>query len=172
MRWVRWLARTAGCFKPCTVIWIDRVWYFRVPPIVMSNDTDFSRAIKGLLIQLRVASSPDPHGLRTIAGRLQALPVYCDMGGCYCIRPSGEVVSFAWETPHAVQVETNPLIRNLALCQGSKKYATLRKFIPARPSNASDCPDCEGKGELPAPVSNCVCRCGGFGWIPADAVCS
>jgi hypothetical protein len=105
-------------------------------------------------------SAPDPLGLREIIAKANILIVLLDMGGCFGIRPNGEVVSFAWDKENDLRVETCPRIRNIAFHQGSKRYSSLRDFIPTRPQDASDCPTCKGKGELPEPFSKYVCYCG------------
>jgi len=131
----------------------------------MQNSSPFSETIERLVRQLLTDSSPDPLGLRIVVGRAMALPVLLDIGGCYSVRPSGQVISFGWDTPDDIQVETSSRIRNLAIYQGSKKYPELREFIPIRPTDAVTCPHCEGKGELLIPLDNLVCYCGGVGWL-------
>lgn len=131
----------------------------------VSHSTSFSETVERLIRQFLTATSPDPLGLREIVSLSNALPLYLDIGGCYSVRPSGEIISFEWDTEDEVQVETRPLIRNLALCQGSKKYPELREFIPSKPVDAVECPQCRGKGELPAPLNRVICSCGGVGWL-------
>ena len=134
----------------------------------MLDDRRFSETIQQLLGQFQADSAPDPLGLRQIVKRSHVLPLFLDMGGCFAVRPSGEIISFGWDTPDEIRVETNPRIRNLVLYQGSKKYPALRGFVPLRPSDAVECPHSKGKGELPEPFGqrNFVCYCGGLGWLP------
>jgi hypothetical protein len=88
------------------------------------------------------------------------------MGGCFAVCPTGEIVSFSWDTPDELRVEIDPRIRNTTLYQGSEKYAALREFLPPRPTDAIDCPR-KGKGKLLAPLNDIVvCYCGGLGWLP------
>jgi hypothetical protein len=132
----------------------------------MASSDSFSETIKRLVRQFLASASPDPLGLRQIVSRMNALPLFLDMGGCIAASPGGEIISFLWDEPLVIRVETCPRIRNLALFQVSKKYSALREFIPPRPEDAVNCPHCKGKGELPAPMNKVVCYCGGVRWLP------
>jgi hypothetical protein len=114
-----------------------------------------------------------PEGLPDLARRLGVLPVMLDMGGCYAIRPTGEVVSWIWDEKDTLSIENSDLIRNVAFFQGGAKYPPLRPFLPARPLDAKRCTGCDGTGRLtglPEPFpGQIVCQCGGAGWIPANA---
>lgn len=125
--------------------------------------------IKERIREFTLDPSPDPQGLRETVVRLNALPILFDMGGCFAVRPNGEVVSFAWDERDDVRVEDDLRIRNLALFQGSKKYPELEDLIE-KPSDATECPDCKGTGREPTAVKlgldNLVCYCGGLGWLP------
>jgi len=46
--------------------------------------------------------------------------MFLDFGGCYAIRPSGEIISFVWDEPYNLEAEHDPRIRNLVLFQGAK----------------------------------------------------
>jgi hypothetical protein len=116
--------------------------------------------------QFLAASSPDPLSLRKLAAEIQALPLVQDMGGCYAIRCNGDIVSFAWDSPDQIDREEDPRIRNMAIFQGSRKYPALRALIPPRPAIARTCPQCQGRGELPVPMTRVICYCGGLGWLP------
>jgi hypothetical protein len=118
------------------------------------------------LKQFLADASPDPISLRKIAAEIEALPLVLDMGGCFAIRPNGDVVSFAWDTPSDVRIEEDPRIRNMAIFQGSEKYPTLQPLIPLRPADAPECPQCRGTGKLPEAIPNLICYCGGLGWLP------
>jgi hypothetical protein len=131
-------------------------------------DDHFAATIEELIGQLLADSSPDPNRLRQVASRSHILPLLLDWGGCFAVRPSGEIVSFAWDTPDELRVEVDPRIRNMAIYQGSEKYPALREFIPTRPIDAVQCPHCQGKGKPPEAelIDNLVCYCGGLGWLP------
>lgn len=113
------------------------------------------------------SSLPD---LKEIAFELKVLPMLLDMGGCYAIRPNGEIVSFAWDEPYDLEIENNPRIQNIVLFQGSKKYPGLSALVPTRPPDARNCDFCDGTGTvigLPADMAeSIVCYCGGLGWLP------
>jgi hypothetical protein len=132
------------------------------------TDTEerISLTVARLILQYLSDSSPDPLRLREVVRQSNVLPVFLDIGGCFAIRPSGEVISFEWDNETEIPVETCPRIRNLAFCQGSKKYPALQEFLPARPPEAVGCPYCGEKGDLPEPLDKVVCYCGGVGWLP------
>lgn len=105
-----------------------------------------------------------------IVQKFGGLPLILDMGGCYALRPDGEVVTFAWDEPHDCKVEQDPRLRNMALFQGAKKYPELAPLVPPRQADAVDCSHCRGTGRFPTgdvPIDNVICYCGGLGWIPA-----
>jgi hypothetical protein len=115
-----------------------------------------------------------PDGLPELARRLDVLPLTWDMGGCAAIRPTGEIVSWAWDEETKVSVDNTPLGRNRALFQGAAKYPGLLPFLPSRPSTAVTCVHCKGTGKLSilpeAFPGQFVCFCGGAGWVPAGVV--
>jgi hypothetical protein len=122
--------------------------------------------VKIALAQYLNDSSPDDLNQRRIAATLQALPLCCDMGGCYALRTNGQVVSWLHDIPDSVRLEEDPRIRNIALFQGSKKYPALEILVPARPPEAIECTHCRGTGKIPGPLANkIVCYCGGLGWL-------
>jgi len=115
-----------------------------------------------------------PDGLPDLARRLDVLPLTWDMGGCAAIRPSGEIVTWAWDEEANISVENAPLERNRALFQGAAKYPALLPLLPPRPVDAETCGQCKGTGKgsgLPeAFPGQFVCSCGGAGWLPAAVV--
>ncbi len=114
----------------------------------------------------------EPLDLRKIAAELNVLPMFLDMGGCYGIRPNGEIVSFSWDEPYKLEVENDPRIWNLVLFQGAKKYPELKELVPIRSPDSVECPHCKGTGIIHGLVEhgispqNIVCYCGGIGWLP------
>jgi hypothetical protein len=123
-------------------------------------------------------SAPDPYpvhcdpqiDLRGLAAELKVLPVLLDMGGCFGLRPNGDVVSFSWDEPHRVQVEGDQRIRNMVLFRSGLKYPRLVDLVPRRPASAPPCPHCGGSGKLNGPperlAGSVICYCGGLGWLP------
>ncbi len=114
----------------------------------------------------------NPLDFRKLAAELNALPMFLDFGGCYVIRPNGEIVSFIWDEPYNLESENDPRIRNLVLFQGAKKYPELSELVPSRPPDAEDCSHCNGTGieqmneKLGFNEERIVCYCGGLGWLP------
>jgi hypothetical protein len=114
----------------------------------------------------------EPLDLRRLAAELNVLPMFWDFGGCYAIRPNGEITCFLWDDPYRLAPENDPRIRNMVLFQGAKKYPKLSELIPNRPSDAEGCPHCDGTGVEPVNEKlglveeRLVCYCGGLGWLP------
>jgi hypothetical protein len=111
-----------------------------------------------------------PLDLRTLAAELGLLPVLLDMGGCMGLRPSGEVVSFPWDDPRQVKVESDERVRNIVLFRSGLKYPPLMALKPQRPPEAPTCSHCSGSGKasgMPGRLADSiVCYCGGLGWLP------
>jgi len=122
-------------------------------------------------------SNPEPHlvnvdpslNMRQLAAELKILPVVLDMGGCFCLRSDGEIVSFIWDEPHQLRAEGEERIRNLVLFQAAKKFPELEELTPSRPTTALDCDFCKGTGiviDLPPNLArDILCFCGGLGWL-------
>jgi len=114
----------------------------------------------------------EPLDLRKVAAELNVLPMFWDFGGCYAIRPDGEIVSFVWDEPYKLEPENDSRICNLVLFQGVKKYPELSELVPPRPSDAEDCSHCGGTGVEPTNAKlgfdeeRIVCYRGGLGWLP------
>jgi hypothetical protein len=122
-----------------------------------------------------------PLDLRSLAKKLQVLPVHLDMGGCLALQPDGNVVSFLWDEPDHIRTEPDERIRNMAYFQGSHKFPGLAVLVPTRPPSAETCSDCGGTGRVSfGPEQDeafarssglevadaIVCSCGGLGWLP------
>lgn len=116
-----------------------------------------------------IGSDP-PLNLRALAAELRLLPAMAEMGGCFCLRPTGEVVSFLWDEPTTLRQETDPRICNSSYFQASLKYPELAPLVPKRTANSIVCPWYVGTGKcsgLPAALDDkIVCYCGGLGWLP------
>jgi hypothetical protein len=114
----------------------------------------------------------NPVDLRKLAAELNALPMALDFGGCYALRPNGEIFSFAWDEPYDLRIEDDPRICNLVLFQGAKKYPELNELVPSRPLDAIDCSFCNGTGVEPMneklgfTEERITYYCGGLGWLP------
>jgi hypothetical protein len=129
----------------------------------------FAEVVNKLIREYRSGNASVDSYIDGVMVREHVLPVWRDMGGCYALRPNGEVISFGWDDV-AITVETDPRIRNIALAEGARTYAELREFLPQRPASARSCDVCNGTGtsaSLPTHLANSiVCQCGGLGWLP------
>jgi hypothetical protein len=144
----------------------------------MNITPELSKRIKAILNEFVANSEPylikfgEPLDLRKVALDLHILPMLLDMGGCYALRPNGEIVSFAWNEPYDLEIENDVLTRNRVLFRGSKKYPELTDLVPGRPADAPDCPRCHGTGIVPCMLEIgldpeiLLCYCGGLGWVP------
>jgi hypothetical protein len=130
------------------------------------------RQIETRIKEFLNSTDPDNFDLRRIAAQMLVLPILLDMGGCYALRPGGELISFAWDDEKDHRTEQDRRIRNIALHQGSKKYPELKELISNKTVDDIDCPHCNGTGTLPINeelgVKNILCYCGGLGWIPKE----
>jgi hypothetical protein len=105
--------------------------------------------------------------LLTVAKMAGALPLVADIGGVALLRPDGEIVSMGWDSDHPPTPETDEAMRLYALVAGSEKYPELKALLPARPTGATDCPQCRGNGRVTIGSISAICgRCSGIGWIP------
>jgi hypothetical protein len=132
----------------------------------MPDSRIVAEVVECALSQFLADSSPETLNLQRTAATLHALPLYLDWSGCLAIQTSGQIIYFDYDMPDSVRIEEDPRIRNMALFQGSKKYPNLHVLVPIRPPDATECPHCNGKGELPESMKNIVCYCGGLGWLP------
>src|SRR5262249_11542501 len=113
-----------------------------------------------------------PFEFRGLAQRLNALPLYADMGGCILIRPDGTMLFIHSNQKLDADAVSAPLTdrrwRHTALVVGSEKYPELRILLPPRPSDAPDCAACAGKGYISVADINAGCGvCFRLGWIDA-----
>jgi hypothetical protein len=133
----------------------------------------FEETIVALIARLPVAGVLMPEGLPALAKRLGVLPLTWDMGGCLALRPTGEVVSWAWDQEEQVSLERSARVRHVAMFQGAAKFVDLRPFLPVRPADAPICTSCSGTGiasGLPQELGEqVVCLCGGSGWLPLES---
>jgi hypothetical protein len=121
-------------------------------------------------IKQYIESTDNPEYLRVLVADLCTLPLLLDMGGCYGIRPNGDIICFSYDNEFESYIETDQRIHNIALYQGIIKYPELKELLPVRPPNAKQCEYCKGSG-LSEPKNDpvyksIICYCGGLGWIP------
>lgn len=144
----------------------------------MTIASHFTETIEAILKSYIANPEPDvirldpPLDLSRLARDLNLLPMMLNFGGCYGIRPNGDILSFLWDEPNNLRLEKDPRIRNIVLFQGSKKYPDLAGLVPVRPVGAADCSHCHGTGVEAFSAEHglnpdvFVCYCGGIGWLP------
>ena len=119
----------------------------------------------------------EPIDLKALAAELNVLPITLNFSSCYAIRPSGEVILLDFDENDVyglIEMELDPRIRALVLCQGAKRYPELKELKPERPERAHECPTCNGTGVDPINQTlgfdkeSIVCYCGGLGWLPKN----
>lgn len=101
----------------------------------------------------------------------QALMIFEDMSGPYCVDDQGQVFSVSWDDISSKRIERDPRVVNVVLSQGAKIFPELESLTPFRGANDLTCPSCGGSGIVDVAgidVDSIVCYCGGLGWIPAE----
>jgi len=136
------------------------------PNFVVAVDADeVTRALEDYLQSDR--DTPDIIGQ---ARMHRALPLMMDWGGCVALRPTGELVSWAWDDPAQVSPvgdagEHDRRIVHAARARGAGRFPQITGLAPVRDENARRCPTCKGTGKLEGMPENIICACGGLGWI-------
>jgi len=106
------------------------------------------------------------------AVRHHVLPLMDDFMGCWALTMSGELAFVLHEEPDAIELVRDHAVEaigtNVALAQGSRRYAALASIRPRRPSDATPCTSCDGSGHIPDTPDNIICACGGLGWLPPE----
>jgi hypothetical protein len=126
--------------------------------------------IEAALAQLLASTEPELQLRRDVGRDHHALPLLLDMGGCFALRPSGEMIVIAWEAPHDTRPLTNPRDCHYARAVGSKKYPEIAGLAPVRTSQSVTCSMCNGTGIIRPDLNGViVCSCGGLGWLPETA---
>jgi hypothetical protein len=140
--------------------------------ISMNSASELKTRIEQRIKQLVENPAADPVYQRHLAVRHSVLPLWGDLDCTWALNRDGEIIAFPDGISLDMHIEDDPLRRNTALVQGSKLYPEIAALIPARPSDAQTCPDCNGSGMNPV-TSNpkyamVICLCGGTGWLPAN----
>ena len=105
-----------------------------------------------------------------VGEQFNALPINGDMA-FYLLRPDGTVVTY--DPPGEPQFVNDQQSLLHAIVYATKRYPSLAKFIPQRPSKSEDCSLCAGTGvrgtyigtNTPARCPACV----GLGWDTSGA---
>lgn len=107
----------------------------------------------------------------TYVERFAALPLYFGWTETIGLRADGEIIRWSIEGEYdGVRTVEEPVWVRAALVEGSKRYAGLRRLIPARPAGAHTCPVCNGTGH-PLGLPQIGCSCGGVGWVDTVGSC-
>ena len=111
-------------------------------------------------------SGPDSHGLSEVVRRINALPLYLDIGGALLISPNGKLFEVSSDASEPKRVSETAAWGLTALVVGSEKYPELKALLPRREATALDCVVCDGTGKIVGGESvQLVCGdCSGLGW--------
>lgn len=141
----------------------------------LSSD-ELRRAISALMNDVATGAI-DLGGPTDLARDLRAavsmriLPVVWDMGGVFALREDGTVVSYEWDLPGAIEVETSMRMQNAIRFAAAKKFG-LSILARRRNPEAVDCSHCNGTGQPTGVdlsiIPNARCYCGGVGWLPTE----
>lgn len=97
--------------------------------------------------------------------RLEALPVYADMGGVLLLTPDGRVLRLPHEPADAPAVEADPQWSLVALVRAAEAYPELAVLLPVRDAASEECAECGGSGRLDVGATQFLCgACQGLGW--------
>lgn len=85
---------------------------------------DLRTQLLSILEEYLASVQPDPLGIRKVAAKLKAIPVYSDIGGCLLINLKGEIICFEWND-ESTKIESDPYWRDIALKEATAKYPKL-----------------------------------------------
>jgi len=99
------------------------------------------------------------------------LPLWTDWVGCIALRPTGQLVFFAWDEPERVEPvgaagDHDRRMVHAARAEGGRRFPRISGLAPVRDASSRVCPSCGGSGKLGSVPDNVVCECGGLGWVP------
>jgi hypothetical protein len=97
----------------------------------------------------------------------KGLPVYCDLGACLVIQPTGRVMTFDLDSRDVRELDDESWLL-VACSAATERYPEFQAIVPLRPVAAIDCSACAGTGKDPKFGLRCgVCM--GMGWVKAAA---
>jgi hypothetical protein len=112
------------------------------------------------------------YGDADFAERHLALPLYAGWTGTTYLTTSGEFWFRNCEyDPPRIENDLNDSSKLVALVSGAEHHPQLAALLPSRSDDATDCDDCDGRGQITVGnVSNIICgQCSGLGWrAPVD----
>ncbi len=109
--------------------------------------------------------------LLRFAQQHHVLPLWTDWMGCIALRPTGQLVFFAWDDPEKVEPvgaagDHDRRMVHAARAEGGRRFPTISGLAPVRDASARVCASCGGSGKLASVPEDIVCQCGGLGWVP------
>ena len=124
-----------------------------------------AREVAAWLDQARADAS-----LTELVRRLQAWPVYADMGGSLLIGVDGQVYGLDHSNMEDGP-ERDPKWRLQAWVAAAERVPELRAVLPTRSDGVPDCPFCGGAGKITVAKYPLWCgNCSGLGWQGGEAV--
>lgn len=124
--------------------------------------TDLEEAIRRLA---KEATQSERSEIREAAHATGGVPAFIGAGGVYVVTPELAVLHFDPET--GIATEADEFWRRIAHIQAAKKYPSLESLLPTRPTEAVDCPNCNGTGRV---LIFAICgECAGTGWQDTPA---
>jgi hypothetical protein len=86
-------------------------------------------------------------------------------GGCSYLEAGGVVWNWsAWD--ESIELVPDGPVKVAVVALAAKRLPELEAWLPARPSEASDCQPCQGSGSLPPRLNRLQCpECLGLGWV-------
>jgi hypothetical protein len=129
-------------------------------------DEGLRRAVENRRDELGAECGPEYSIRQTAAKRTGGIPVYCDLGGCVAIQPSGAVVTYDLDTEGVGEVVDARWIR-AACAWAADQFPEFAALRPRRSPGAFACAACSGSGKTTQLLLRCS-TCLGLGWLEQD----
>jgi hypothetical protein len=99
--------------------------------------------------------------------RLNGLFLAGGPGGSSYLDAEGEVWNWSsWDGDESIEWVPDGALKVSIVALAAKRIPELQSWLPARPSDASNCEPCQGSGWLPPPLNKMQCpECLGLGWV-------
>jgi len=115
-------------------------------------------------------------GFESEARDLNALPILPDLFTVYFLSPDGELFALDLsEEGTQPEIERDIHTKTTVINVASEWFPELKELLSARPGDANDCPDCEGRGRLlitdyyGQPAAIPCPKCMTLGWVQNSA---
>ena len=131
----------------------------RLGPI--SGET--SAAIRQLIAEYVAGMEDDVAHAAT--RRVEALPVYSDVGGSLLLAPNGDILCLPTDSHGPPTLERDPQWQLVARVKAAEKYPQLKALLPIRDDQSVQCHSCNGSGAVSVGGVSLTCgKCRGLGW--------